>query len=215
MNRLPRRTVIMALMAAFVWTLTLRPLGNLMHPAAQNVSASVAAQATVSRGILRLHILANSDRGPDQAAKLAVRSAILPLLQRRVGDAASATQAEAEARAAAPAIAALATRTLRSVGRPYGARVVVGDAYFPAKSQGTLRLGPGVYAAVTVILGRGQGQNWWCVLFPDMCLANPFDTMSRSEPASAAEVLLAPTSHAAHPSGGFLGQVVHTVLSWL
>ncbi len=214
MNRLPRRTVLMALLAAFVWTLTLRPLGSLVRPALQNAAAPAVAQATVHRGILRLHILANSDRGPDQAAKLAVRSTILPLLERRVGGAASAQAAEAEARAAAPDIARLATKTLHALGRPYDARVVVGDAYFPAKSQGSLRLGPGVYAAVTVILGRGQGQNWWCLLFPDLCLANPLDSMSRSEPPSGREVLLGSAAPASQ-GGGVVGRVVRAILSWL
>lgn len=193
MNRLPRRTLLMALLAAFVWTLTMRPLGSALHRSAPSVTPTVAAPAGaagVHPGILRLHILANSNRPADQAAKLAVRSAILPILEARIGGAASVEAAEGAARRAAPALEARAITTLGALGRPYGARVVVGDAYFPAKRDGSLRLGPGIYAAVTVILGRGEGQNWWCVLFPDMCLANPLDSVSQSEPASGPERLI-------------------------
>lgn len=216
MSRLPRRNVLVALIAAFVWTLTLRPIGALVRPLAQDVAAPVHIQAPAAAhaGLLRLHLLANSDRGPDQAAKLAVRAAILPILERTVGRARTEATAEAAARLGAPALAAAATRTLHDLGRAYAARVVVGDAYFPAKRQGGLYLGAGVYPTVTVILGRGQGQNWWCLLFPDMCLANPLDSVSRSEPASAPEVLRGPIGR----DGGAPGAVqrlVHDLLSWL
>ncbi len=215
-NRLPRRSVLLALMAAFVWTLTLRPLTSLAPSALRGVAAPMPARVAAARHpqVLRLHILANSNSGPDQAAKLAVRAVILPLLTQRVGRARSAVAAEAAARAAAPAIAAAASRTLQGLGRPYGARVVVGDAYFPAKSEGGLRLAAGVYPAVTVVLGRGEGQNWWCVLFPDMCLANPLDTLSRSEPASGAEVLLGGASRSARHASG-IAALVDAVLAWL
>lgn len=214
MNRLPRRNVLVALVAAFVWTLTLRPIGALVRPLAQDVAApaQVRAPTAAHAGMLRLHLLANSDRGPDQAAKLAVRAAVLPLLERTVGRARTEAAAEAAARRAAPALAAAATRTLDDLGRTYAARVVVGDAYFPAKRQGGLSLGAGVYPAVTVILGRGQGQNWWCLLFPDMCLANPLDSVSRSEPASAAEVL---TGAGGRDQPGAVARLVRDLLSWL
>jgi len=208
-------------MAAFVWTLTLRPLGTLVRPHAQSAARTAgtaaspaAASAKVHSGVLRLHILANSDAAADQAAKLAVRRTLLPMLEGSLGGARSAAQAEADARRAAPALAVAAGRTLRALGRPYAAHVVVGDAYFPAKQSGSLRLGPGVYPAVTVILGRGQGQNWWCLLFPDMCLPNPLASMSRSEPASGREILLGAGRSAEPPPGG-LTALVHTLWSWL
>jgi stage II sporulation protein R len=131
-----------------------------------------------------------------------------------VAQAPTVAAAEREARVAAPALAARATATLHALGRPYAAHVVVGDAYFPAKRQGSLRLGPGVYAAATVVLGRGQGQNWWCVLFPDMCLANPLDSLTQSEPASGREVLLAGTGGAHRPATG-LPAVLRAIWSWL
>jgi stage II sporulation protein R len=196
-NRGPRRTALVALMAAFVWTLGLRPALPWAAAPAQGSAARPAA-GTPSRatpearrqGVLRLHILANSDTGADQAAKLAVRAAILPVVGAAVSHAASVDAAERALRTAAPAVAATARRTLRLLGRPYGARVVVGDAYFPAKRWGGVDLGPGVYPAVTVILGRGEGQNWWCVLFPNLCVVNPLAAEFAGEPASAREVLL-------------------------
>jgi stage II sporulation protein R len=197
-NRLPRRTALVALMAAFVWTLTLRP-------ALTAHGGSTAAASVPASRPLRLHILANSDRAADQAAKLAVRAAILPVLGRAVAGATDAVAAARAARAAAPRVAAAADRALRALGRPYGARVVVGDAYFPARSWGTTRLAAGVYPAVTVILGRGGGQNWWCVLFPDLCAADPWNALAGSEAPAAPERLLAGASARRGADGGGWG----------
>lgn len=217
MNRLPRRTVLMAMMAAFVWTMTLRPVTALTAGGGTTPGAARAVQpaAAAPSGILRLHILANSNSGADQAAKLAVRDALLTVVERSLGPARTAAQADAEARKAAPRIEAAADAALARLGRSYGAHVVVGSAYFPDKRWGSLNLAAGVYPAVTVVLGRGSGQNWWCVVFPPLCLANPLDSVTRAEPVSAAEIMLG-RGRAGRPGravGGFAAWLAHVVRS--
>lgn len=195
MYRLPRRTVLVALIAAFAWTLSLR-VGSLAQPVARTAVHPPVASAAGPSQVLRLHILANSDAPADQAAKVAVRDALLPVLARRLGPVHSAAQARAQVARLTPLLVATADRTLAGLGRPYRTRIVIGDAYFPSKRWGGVTLAAGIYPAVTVLLGKGAGQNWWCVLFPPLCVQNPLGAVTGNEPASAPELLGAVRPHA-------------------
>jgi len=114
----------------------------------------------LERNVLRLHIIANSDSEADQAIKLAVRDAVLsqPL-----------PKSPAEA---AQSAAHTAEEVLRSGGFDYGARGEYTKMYFPTKEYGPYTFPEGDYRAVRIILGSGEGHNWWCVLSPPVCMAD-------------------------------------------
>lgn len=119
----------------------------------------IAAQARLAGKLVRLHVVANSDRAADQALKLRVRDAVL-----------------AEAGAAAAVDDALlmrmeraAQRTLRAAGCGDGVRVARTRMWFDTRDYGTFALPAGWYDAVRVTIGAGAGHNWWCVLFPPLC----------------------------------------------
>ena len=118
----------------------------------------------------RLHVIANSDSAADQTVKLKVRDAVLEYTGAGMMQCKNAQEAEEYARLQAEGIAQTAKRVLEEEGFDYDAQVVVGKSYFPEKTYGEITYPAGEYEAVRVILGEGAGQNWWCVLFPPLCL---------------------------------------------
>ncbi|MCL2106322.1 MAG: stage II sporulation protein R [Oscillospiraceae bacterium] len=126
--------------------------------------------AGIRKEVLRLHVIANSDGEADQAAKLAVRDALL-LEGAGLFDG-SVTAGEAE-KALAPrldALVACARRVLRERGLDYPVRIEAGTEYFNTRTYEGITLPAGRYQALRVVLGDGKGLNWWCVMFPPLCL---------------------------------------------
>ena len=126
-----------------------------------------------SRNLVRLHILANSDRPVDQSIKTRVRDAILVETRRLFLNVRDPEQAMRLAKSRRKELSALAGRVIEAAGGDYGARVEVGVFPFAARSYPFGTLPAGQYQAVKVVLGRGEGRNWWCVLFPPLCFMTP------------------------------------------
>lgn len=124
---------------------------------------------SVYHDVLRLHVIANSDDKEDQALKLAVRDYILESYGARLSGFSDKNAAEAAARSLLPEIEADVNGYL-SERAPYDCVVTVAEEYFPTKSYGEYRLPRGVYTALCVRLGRAAGENFWCVLYPPLCL---------------------------------------------
>ncbi len=122
-------------------------------------------------GILRFHVIANSDAAEDQRAKERVRDAVLALLGPELAEARSAAEARALVESRKDAVAAAARAVLASSGLGYPVRVEIGSFPFPARPYRDFVLPAGNYEAVRLVLGKGEGRNWWCVLFPPFCLA--------------------------------------------
>lgn len=119
---------------------------------------------------LRLHVIANSDAAADQSVKLEVRDAVLDETARELTGAASASEAADTARGLLADIERAANAALARNGVSYAARASVERAYFPAREYDGVTLPEGVYTAVRVRLGEARGQNWWCVVYPSLCL---------------------------------------------
>lgn len=120
--------------------------------------------------LLRLHILANSDDPTDQQLKLRVRDEFLEMTAEFFGSVRSAAEAEWLVRLHKSELETAALREVRRAGKSYGVRLEIGDVCFPDRRYGALVYPAGIYRAVQVILGEGRGANWWCVLFPPLCL---------------------------------------------
>ncbi len=133
-------------------------------------AVAFAADAQMGQAdILRLHVIANSDSVEDQAAKLRVRDAILAYEAVRP-DALSAQAARQAILADGPGLLAVVEQSLRESGMSYGARLALGRYDFPERDYGGALYPAGEYTALRVVLGEGAGQNWWCVLFPPLCI---------------------------------------------
>ena len=120
--------------------------------------------------VLRLHVIAASDSVADQSLKYAVRDNLLSDGESIFRGSETLVQAQEKISEAIPFLKLSAERTLRSLGCDYPVTVTVGRTYFPTREYGEITLPAGYYNAVRVIIGQGKGKNWWCVMFPPMCL---------------------------------------------
>lgn len=115
----------------------------------------------ISDGILRFHILANSDSEYDQQVKLAVRDYVCAGL--------GSASAEPCSQEYMDNIETLANEKLAELGAPYGADLTVERTFIPRKSYKNITLPAGNYNAARLVLGSGEGRNWWCVAYPPLC----------------------------------------------
>ena len=120
---------------------------------------------------VRLHILANSDTLEDQLVKLQVRDAILAALPDSVLQAGSTTGAEAALRQALPVLHQAAQQALYKAHSPQTARLKLERLDFAPRDYGSFALPGGRYTALRVELGEGKGHNWFCVLYPALCVS--------------------------------------------
>lgn len=125
-------------------------------------------------GIFRLHVIANSDSVEDQAAKLAVRDAILGY-ERDMWDVSSARETKARLMEDGAGLCAAIDTALAQYGMDYGAELHMGRYDFPDKEYAGVVYPAGEYEALRVILGEGKGKNWWCVMFPPLCIVEAPD----------------------------------------
>ncbi len=123
----------------------------------------------VSGEVLRLHIPANSDGDDDQAVKLKVRDCLLSEFGGLLSGG-GLSDAEEKARALLPEIERRASEILLENGFCYGASAELVDMWFETREYERLILPAGNYKALRVTLGSGEGHNWWCVIFPQLCL---------------------------------------------
>lgn len=138
------------------------------------------AHAALSGDVLRLHVLANSDSRADQALKLQVRDRVLAEAAARLSGAAGREDAESVLAASLEELARAGAEAVAEAGYSYPVTVSLETAWFPTKEYDGFALPAGEYRALRVLIGEGKGRNWWCVVFPPLCLG------AVSEPAQAA-----------------------------
>ena len=156
--------------------------------------------AGVRKELLRLHVIANSDSERDQYAKLQARDALLTAGADLFDGSVDTAQAQAVLIPRKEELERCAKRTLEELGLDYPVRIVIGEEYFntrtyedtSASGEANVTLPAGRYQAVRVILGRGEGQNWWCVMFPPLCLpaARPKNQISLDAVLTAGQLRL-------------------------
>lgn len=144
-------------------------------------------------GVIRFHVIAASDNPRDQELKLKVRDAVLDYLRPELSGARDDSDAFRVIKKELPQIQAEATDTLRAAGCTDRVRVSFGIYDFPARAYGPVVFPAGSYRSLRIVLGDGDGRNWWCCLFPPLCyvdltrsardLAGQEDLCPRSEQA--------------------------------
>lgn len=146
----------------------------------------VEAREAIPQGLVRLHVIAHSDHPEDQALKLRVRDALLERYGGELLALADEPAVSAWAERRREAVERLAQEVLAAQGARYGAQLVAGWAHFPETRLDGTPYPAGRYLAVRLILGEGAGQNWWCVLFPPLCLVDEAQvTELEARPADA------------------------------
>ncbi len=129
-------------------------------------------QDALAAEVLRLHVVANSDSDTDQAVKLQVRDAILAAATPYLDGVHNQEEAEQALRPHLQELAQAGAEVLAQAGLSYPITVSITDQWFPTKEYTDFALPAGTYRSLQVILGEGQGHNWWCVVFPPLCLGS-------------------------------------------
>ena len=127
-------------------------------------------QAALAEKVIRLHVVANSDDQADQAQKLQVRDRILADTRDLLTGQESAQEAAEILRENLWPLSRGASQAVAQAGYSYSVRVSLEDAWFPTRQYEGGALPAGTYQALRVVIGEGDGKNWWCVVFPSLCL---------------------------------------------
>ena len=130
------------------------------------------AQASLSSKVLRLHVIANSDSQEDQALKLKVRDVVLELADSYYEPEDDLETAERKLSAHLEELAAAGAEVVREEGYDYPVTASLENTWFPTKTYTDFALPAGEYRALRVVIGDGDGKNWWCVVFPPLCLGS-------------------------------------------
>ena len=140
-------------------------------------------QQQLSDKVLRLHVLANSDSEADQALKRKVRDSVLEMASAILADCPDRETAEQRLSAALPEIEDAARARIAAEGGKQTVTAELRPTVFPTREYEDFTLPAGEYLALRVVLGEGEGHNWWCVVFPPLCAET---TSSLSQTAMAA-----------------------------
>ena len=128
-------------------------------------------KARLTDGVIRLHIVADSDSKEDQDLKLMVRDAILQELDGVIDEFPDMESAKAHLAEQLPKLEQIANQTLQKAGSDCAAVVTLAKEAFPTREYDSFKLPAGVYEAIRVTIGSGEGKNWWCVVFPQLCVS--------------------------------------------
>ena len=124
----------------------------------------------VRSDVLRMHVIANSDCSADQQLKLMVRDAVLERGAELFDGTVTADEARGKIEPHKAELEAAAREVIERAGYDYPVSVNVVNEYFATRCYGSLTMPAGRYTAVKVVIGEGAGRNWWCVMFPPLCL---------------------------------------------
>ncbi len=153
MKKLIKCVLACALLAAFVWCGTV-----------------IADRQRLNEELIRLHVVANSDSVEDQNLKLLVRDAVIASLRQALADVRDTEQAKEYLQENLSKLQELANKTLDAAGSAQQAVVTLCREGFPTRQYDTFSLPAGIYEALRVTIGDGAGKNWWCVVFPSLCV---------------------------------------------
>ncbi|MCX8129088.1 MAG: stage II sporulation protein R [Clostridia bacterium] len=122
--------------------------------------------------LIRLHVIANSDSEADQALKRDVRDVIVKYMEDKLKGSKDIEQTKFIINSNMTEINELASSEIQRQGKDYSVKTMLGCYPFPTKVYGDITLPAGNYQALRVVIGKGEGANWWCVLFPPLCFVD-------------------------------------------
>ncbi len=134
------------------------------------------AEAAIYTDTVRLHVLANSDSAEDQELKLEVRDLLLEKYGPLISDADGSDEARARIEACLPNMRRDVIGWVRDAGYTYECDVTLTEERYDTREYDGFTLPSGTYTSLRVLIGDAEGQNWWCVMFPPLCLDIATDT---------------------------------------
>ena len=145
-------------------------IGALVAACVLSVTGFYGACEDIRREVFRLHILANSDSEADQQLKLTVRDALLTYTEKLFRDCRNKQESMRAAEEHIEDIRSYAQAVIRQAGYDYPVQAYVTNMSFTTRVYEDVTLPAGRYDALRIVIGSGQGHNWWCVLYPALCL---------------------------------------------
>ena len=124
----------------------------------------------LNKELIRLHVVGESDSQEDQSVKLQVRDAVLTYLQSAMEQIPDVETAKEYIQENLPELEAVSNQVLASVGSTAKAAVSLAQEAFPTRDYDTFSLPAGIYESLRITIGEGEGKNWWCVVFPRLCV---------------------------------------------
>ena len=141
----------------------------------------IHGEEEIYESVVRLHVLANSDSEEDQALKLKVRDAVLAYTSPRVIDSVSREEAIEILSRELDAIKEIAQKSVYENGYDYPVDVTLTLEEYPTRNYESMSFPSGEYVSLRVLIGESEGQNWWCVLFPPLCLSAATEKSANEE----------------------------------
>lgn len=137
---------------------------------------AISYAQTVSKGlsdsVFRLHVIANSDSKEDQNLKYKVRDSLIEYMNSLIPDCKNKQEVIQIAQNHIKDFEQIATNKIKDEGFNYEVKVKIGNFNFPTKEYGDISLPAGYYDALRVEIGKAEGKNWWCVMFPPLCFVD-------------------------------------------
>lgn len=165
-------------------------LGLILTVAFSSVNSFFKECENIRRDTLRLHIMANSDSKEDQELKLEVRNEILKQKGESLKEIKSLDKAQERVKESLSEIEEIAKKVVREKGKDYPVSATLDKSYFTTRYYENFTLPAGNYNALKVTIGSGEGKNWWCVLYPPLCLPASMKDEELSEFLSEGEIEL-------------------------
>jgi stage II sporulation protein R len=149
----------------------------------------LADRVALNENLIRLHVVANSDSEEDQALKLKVRDAVVEKLQETMERFPTMEEARAYLQAHLPELEKFVNQVIQELGFTDTAQVSLDGEAFDTREYETFTLPAGYYEALRITIGEGQGQNWWCVVFPSLCVGTEEDFADTAAGAGFSDTL--------------------------
>ena len=141
----------------------------------------IHGEEKIYESVVRLHVLANSDTEEDQALKLKVRDAVLSYTSPKIIDAKTREEAISILQENMEEIKSIANNVILENGYDYKIDVTLTLEDYPTRNYESMSFPSGEYVSLRILIGEAEGQNWWCVLFPPLCLSAASDSASNEE----------------------------------
>lgn len=162
-------------------------LAAILVMSATDYTAFAQQCGDIRQKVFRLHILANSDSSADQALKIKVRDQILASSGELFSVTGDKKEAEATVKENLDRIQTIAQDEVYREGYSYPVKAYVVNMYFTTRTYGNITLPAGNYDALRITIGKAQGHNWWCVLFPPLCVNSAMGSEKLSDVLSSGE----------------------------
>ena len=128
------------------------------------------AEGAIYEDTVRLHILANSDSEEDQELKLKIRNEVLKEFSAELSGFDSTEEAKSHLNTLLPEIESFAEKKVKEYGYSYNVSATLSEEWYDTREYEDFTLPKGYYTSLRIIIGEGEGKNWWCVMYPPLCL---------------------------------------------